>query len=97
MPYLKKPKKQPVISFKEEERKKIYCTTRWRNLRKAHLLKHPLCELCEKQGKIVPAIDVHHIISFMTTNDPLKRLKLAFDPDNLMSVCKECHQKLHIH
>ena len=48
-----------------------------------------------KEDKVVPAVDVHHIISFMTTNDPLKRKWLAFDSSNLMSLCKECHQKIH--
>lgn len=96
MPYLKKPvKTNQKKSINREERQKIYYSTKWRKLRNAHLQQHPLCELCLKDGKVVPAIDVHHIISFMSTDDPLKRLYLAYNPDNLMSLCKECHQKIH--
>lgn len=95
MPTLKKPQKNKTKSFNRKERIEIYNSSKWRKLRLSHLLDHPLCELCQKEGKTVPAIDVHHIISFMSTTDPLKRLLLAYNPDNLMSLCKECHQKVH--
>ena len=58
-------------------------------------MKHPLCERCEKAGKVVPAEDCHHIISFMTGKTLLDKKALAFDPNNLESLCKECHQKEH--
>jgi len=58
-------------------------------------MNHPLCERCEKAGKVVPAIDIHHKISFMTGKTPLDKKALAFDPNNLESLCKECHQKEH--
>ena len=48
-----------------------------------------------KEDKVVPSVDVHHITSFMSTTDHLKRIYLAYNPDNLMSLCKECHQKVH--
>ena len=56
---------------------------------------NPLCELCLQENKTVPAEDIHHIISFMSTDDPQQRLFLAYDYDNLMSLCKQCHQKIH--
>ena len=56
---------------------------------------NPLCEECEKRDRITPVDDVHHIVSFMSTDDPLERLRLAFDFDNLMSLCDECHAKKH--
>ena len=40
-------------------------------------MNHPLCERCEKEGKVVPAIDVHHIISFMTGKTPLDKKALG--------------------
>lgn len=48
-----------------------------------------------KAGKIVPAEDIHHIVSFMSTNDSVERKRLAYDYDNLMSLCKQCHQNIH--
>ena len=95
MPYLKKPAKQKNRHINREDRRKIYDTSQWRKLRSAYLQQHPLCELCQREDKVVPAVDVHHIISFMSTNDHLKRKCIAYNPDNLMSLCKECHQKIH--
>ncbi|WP_370567588.1 HNH endonuclease [Dysgonomonas sp. Marseille-P4677] len=33
--------------------------------------------------------------SFMSTDDPEERMRLAFDYENLQSLCKKCHQKKH--
>jgi len=95
MPYLKKPERIMQTSIKREERNEVYTSTRWRKLRLSYLQQHPLCELCLKEDKVVPSVDVHHITSFMSTTDHLKRIYLAYNPDNLMSLCKECHQKVH--
>lgn len=76
-------------------RRKVYQSQRWRTLRLLKLSECPLCERCSKVGDVVPAIDVHHVVSFMSTDDPVKRVALAYDYDNLMSLCKECHQYIH--
>ena len=34
----------------------------WKRIRDRHISLHPLCEQCEKDGKIVPAVEVHHKI-----------------------------------
>jgi 5-methylcytosine-specific restriction enzyme A len=94
MPTLKKATKQKIKSNKKEERKKIYNNTRWRKLRIAKLQQCPLCEVCLAKGVITPAIDVHHIDSFMNY-EGLKRLEKAYNFANLLPVCKECHQKIH--
>lgn len=57
----------------------------WRKLRLEKLADNPLCELCEKQGRIVAANTVDHIIPIQ--QDPSKRL----DKTNLQSLCKSCH------
>lgn len=44
---------------------------------------------------LMPAEDIHHLTSFMSTDDPQQRLYLAYDFDNLMSLCKRCHQAIH--
>jgi 5-methylcytosine-specific restriction enzyme A len=94
MPTLKKATKQKTKSNKKEERQKIYNNTRWRKLRDAKLQQCPLCEICLAKGIITPAIDIHHIDSFMNY-DGLKRLEKAYNFRNLLSICKECHQKIH--
>jgi 5-methylcytosine-specific restriction protein A len=98
MPTINKPKRRKRIDEGNryaDDRRKIYATIRWRKLRMWKLCCNPLCEICVQNGKIVPAEDVHHIVSFMSTADPSKRLALAYDYDNLMSLCKVCHQRIH--
>lgn len=97
MPTIYKPKKRPNREGNsyDAERRKIYSSERWRRLRAWKFACNPLCEDCEEQGKTTPAEDIHHIISFMSVTDPSERLFLAYDFDNLRSLCKKCHQKHH--
>lgn len=94
MPTLKKPNKQKPLQVKREDRQKVYQSTNWKKLRQAKLLANPLCEMCLKEGIVKPAIDIHHIDSFMNYTGT-KRLQFAYNYNNLMSLCKECHQKIH--
>ncbi len=74
---------------------KIYNSQRWRDLRAWKMTNDPLCEECDKKGRVTPTEDVHHEVSFMSTDDPVERNRLAYDYENLMSVCKECHAEKH--
>ncbi len=97
MPTIYKPKKAKKKEKKlyEEERRKIYKSTRWRKLRALKIAEQPLCEMCLKEGKTTIAEDVHHIESFMSTDDKVLRIALAYDYENLMSICKMHHQMIH--
>lgn len=96
MPTINKPKRKTSNrEVKREERMKIYNTARWRELRLIKMRKNPLCEMCEKDGRITAAEDIHHITSFMSVDDSCQRKFLAFDINNLMSLCDKCHQKVH--
>lgn len=97
MPTINKPKKKSRKnnSQYDTERRKIYNSERWRKLRAWKFACNPLCELCLQEDRTVPAEDVHHIVSFMSTDDPVQRIVLAYDFDNLMSLCKQCHQRIH--
>lgn len=59
----------------------------WKRIRDRYIKAHPLCEDCEKQGKLTAAEEVHHIITVSNggTNEN----------DNLMSLCQSCHNKIH--
>lgn len=48
-----------------------------------------LCQECLKHQRLTPATIVHHIIHYR--DDPTKALEM----NNLVSVCAECHNKLH--
>ncbi|MGE3624052.1 MAG: HNH endonuclease [Bdellovibrionales bacterium] len=57
----------------------------WRDLRADHLRKNPLCVFCQKEGKVVVARIVDHIIPHKGNRT------LLFDPTNLQSLCKHHH------
>lgn len=75
--------------------KAVYNTTIWRNLRLQYLSENPLCERCLKLGKIVSAVEVHHIIPIDMGNNINEKRTLGFDYDNLESLCTDCHTKHH--
>lgn len=104
MPTVKKParkkSKKPRKWSNRQLRQKVYNSREWRELRAWYIAHHPLCERCtEQQGKTTPAIAVHHKTSFAKyfQNGEIteKSLQVAFDPENLMSVCEDCHKKEH--
>ena len=97
MPTIHKPKKNNARQGNtyDADRRKIYSSERWRKLRAWKFASNPICEECEKAGLATPTEDIHHIISFMSVTDPIVRLRLAYDYDNLQSLCKKCHQKKH--
>lgn len=97
MPTIYRPRKKPQNKSGDDYRlrQSIYQTARWRTLRLVKLADSPLCERCATEGRVVPAIDVHHIKSFTSTDDPIERKRLAYDYENLMSLCKECHRDIH--
>ncbi|OAV64550.1 HNH endonuclease [Bacteroidales bacterium Barb6] len=97
MPTINKPKrKKPKTNNQyDSERRRIYNSERWRSLRLRKFAANPLCEVCEEKGLTVPAEDIHHIKSFMGTDDRVTRNQLAYDMENLMSLCKRCHQIEH--
>ena len=59
----------------------------WKRIRDRYARKHPLCERCLAEGRYVAVEEVHHIVPISQggTNSE----------DNLMSLCRSCHQKIH--
>ena len=62
-----------------------YSTARWQALRLAQLTRQPLCERCEGKGVVAAATVAHHKQEHK--GDPA----LFWDPANLASSCKRCH------
>lgn len=87
--------KDSYSAKRKAERQAIYSSTTWKQLRDTKMRDKPLCEECIKLGIIRTSQDVHHLISFMSTNDPVERYRLAFDYCNLQCLCRECHNKKH--
>ena len=59
----------------------------WQELRASHLLEHPWCEECRRNGLRVRATDVDHV------RDHRGRWDLFVDPGNLQSLCHSCHSR----
>lgn len=57
----------------------------WKKIRAAYISKHPLCEECEKAGRLVPAKEVHHKIPLASGGTNAE--------ENLQALCKPCHSR----
>lgn len=65
----------------------VYATRAWQRLRLEQLRTEPLCRYCTELGLTVAATEVDHIRPHRGDRD------LAFDPENLQSLCKPCHDR----
>jgi 5-methylcytosine-specific restriction protein A len=71
---------------------KIYNTPRWKRLRKFKVTENPICEVCAEKGITHVVEEVHHKIPF-DINEINE--DLAYDYDNLISLCITCHKEAH--
>lgn len=63
--------------------------SRWDKVRALKIKQNPLCEECLKHGIVSPAEIVHHI-------KPVDEYpELLLDMENLVSLCRQCHGKMH--
>ena len=60
----------------------------WRRIRAQYIQAHPLCEQCEKEGRLTPAEEVHHILPLANGG--------THDEMYLMALCKGCHSRITI-
>lgn len=67
----------------------------WRNLRDRKLRDQPLCEHCQREGRLVPATEVHHAVPVETARTAEGMRMLMFTPGNLVSLCHDCHAAAH--
>ena len=64
-----------------------YKLRRWLDLREGQLTRQPLCERCLKDFRVRRATVAHHLIKHEGD------AALFWDPDNLASSCKPCHDR----
>lgn len=92
MPTITKRKSRPWLTeHKPHEgyrhhNSRFYQSTAWRKLRAVKLEQQPMCEECERNGKITPAQMVDHIV-------PINRGGASLDIENLQSLCNACHNR----
>ena len=87
------------------EYRRIITGKRWQELRGAYMLKNAItnggfCEQCVKNyfvGGPRPrmATEVHHIVPIERGHTRAEMEALAYNVDNLMALCSECHHELH--
>jgi 5-methylcytosine-specific restriction protein A len=63
-------------------------TAQWLKVRDLYLRRHPLCERCQEAGLVEVAVMVHH-------RQAIRQGGAVLDVENLMSVCRRCHDELH--
>ena len=61
--------------------------SRWNRVRALYIKRNPICENCINEGRTNKAEEVHHII-------PIKQGGAKYSFDNLMSLCRTCHNKI---
>lgn len=90
-----KKNKQPRRNEKHKLYMQLLNSRRWwGDVRIEHLRKHPLCQMCERDGIITSAVDVHHLTPVQSV--PINKMEsVCYDPNNLISLCIECHRKIH--
>lgn len=75
---------------KNKTRDSFYMSSRWKHKRLRILARDKyLCRECKKYGRLRERTEVHHIIHL--EDNP----SLRYDDDNLVSLCKACHNKRH--
>lgn len=63
----------------------LYDTARWKRLREQQLMAEPLCRFCLEVEEVTAADTVDHIKAHKGG------VELFFEPSNLQSLCKSCH------
>lgn len=75
---------------RDKESYTFYHSNEWQELRMNALVRDSgLCQDCKLMNKVTPAEQVHHIVAIKNAWD--KR----FNINNLISLCKNCHNKRH--
>lgn len=105
MPVINKPKRRKQKEGMNALISKIYNTSEWKKLRDWHIKTNPLCEDClnddmtNEDGRIGQHIncadEVHHIIPISNGKTEEEMKELAYDPNNLVSLCKFHHHLRH--
>jgi len=62
-----------------------YSTTEWKRLREEKLKHSPVCERCDRLGKLVTADTIDHMVAISKGGVPFPGL------DGLLSLCAACH------
>ena len=72
----------------------FYRSAEWKALREQVLERdHYECQWCKAEGRVTTGNDMTLEIDHIKTLE--ERPDLALDPDNLRTLCRDCHNKRH--
>ena len=80
---------------RNKDYQRLLNSKRWKQLRLWKLQQNPLCELCQAEGFVRSAIDVHHKVPVESARTPQEMEQLCFNPSNLQALCISCHADIH--
>jgi 5-methylcytosine-specific restriction endonuclease McrA len=73
---------------------KVYRTAEWERVRQFVIQRaQGLCEECLRQGRVEAGTEVDHIRPLDERN--WRDWDVAYNPDNLQLLCRECHAAKH--
>lgn len=76
----------------EKKKRKFYSSPEWKRLRGEIVLRDK--SICQKCGiLILSKPNVHHIKHLNPNN--IDDVNVSLNPSNLMTVCEDCHNKIH--
>lgn len=81
------PDHQRKVSKEQNDKSSKMYTYQWRKSSKAFLQEHPLCTQCQRDGRLIPATEVDHIIPHGGNR------KLFWNKKNWQPLCKSCHSR----
>ena len=59
----------------------------WKRIRDSYVQQHPVCELCQQDGRLTPTEEVHHKVPLSEGGTHART--------NLIALCKSCHARIH--
>lgn len=75
-----------------KRKNKFYSSGEWKALRRSIVLRDK--NVCQKCGKLIfSKPNVHHVIHLTPNN--IDDENISLNPDNLITVCEDCHNKIH--
>lgn len=86
--FAREPKKKAIYT-------KLLNSWKWQQLRRKKFLANPVCEDCAAKGRVTPTEEVHHNRPVESGRDEIEMRQLAYDFNNLVSLCKACHAARH--
>lgn len=83
------------MAYHGEDYNRLINCAKWRHIRDDYLGTHHLCENCLKNRIYTPSQCVHHIVPIEDARDKIEMASLAYNPNNLMALCIDCHVSIH--